>query len=99
MEMNSKPEELDILDRRIRQIEIEIVALKREKDEKKVILLNKGFELKETENLFMLKQKEKQIVDDLQQTKSNIEDLKLQADRSERGDYGVVAELIWKTSR
>ena len=96
MEMNSKPEELDILDRRIRQIEIEIVALKREKDEKKVILLNKEvFELKENrKSLYAKWQKEKQIVDNLQQTKSNIEDLKLQADRSEReGDYGVVAEI------
>ena len=96
MEMNSKPEELDILDRRIRQIEIEIVALNREKDEKKVVLLNKEvFELKENRKTLYAKwQKEKQIVDDLQQTKSNIEDLKLQADRSEReGDYGVVAEI------
>ena len=96
MEMNSKPEELDILDRRIRQIEIEIVALKRENDEKKVKLLNKEvFELKENrKSLYAKWQKEKQIVDDLQQTKSNIEDLKLQADRSEReGDYGVVAEI------
>ena len=96
MEMNSKPEELDTLDRRIRQIEIEIVALNREKDEKKVVLLNKEvFELKENRKTLYAKwQKEKQIVDDLQQTKSNIEDLKLQADRSEReGDYGVVAEI------
>ena len=96
MEMNSKPEELDTLDRRIRQIEIEIVALNREKDEKKVVLLNKEvFELKENRKTLYAKwQKEKQIVDDLQQTKSNIEDLKLQAVRSEReGDYGVVAEI------
>ena len=96
MEINSKPEELDKLDRRIRQIQIEIVALKREKDEKKLILLNKEFfELKENrKSLYAKWQKEKQIVDDLQQTISNIEDLKLQAERSEReGDYGIVAEI------
>ena len=96
IEMNSKPEELDTLDRRIRQIQIEIVALKREKDEKDFKLLNKEiFELKENRKFLYAKwQKEKQIVDDLQQTKSNIEDLKLQAERSEReGDYAVVAEI------
>ena len=53
MEMNSKPEELDTLDRRIRQIEIEIVALNREKDENKVVLLNKEvFELNHIANYF-----------------------------------------------
>ena len=96
MEMNSKPEELDTLDRKIRQLEIEIVAIKREKDKLKVAKLNKELSnFKEERNtLFAQWSQEKERVDKIQQTKQEIENLKLQADRAEReGDYATVAEL------
>ena len=96
MEMNSKPEELDTLDRKIRQIEIEIVAIKREKDKVKVATLNKELSnFKEERNtLFAQWSQEKDRVDKIQQTKQEIENFKLQADRAERdGDYATVAEL------
>ena len=96
MEMNSKPEELDTLDRKIRQIEIEIVAIKREKDKVKVAKLNKELSnFKEERNtLFAQWSQEKDRVDKIQQTKQEIENLKLQADRAEReGEYATVAEL------
>ena len=96
MEINSKPEELDTLDRKIRQIEIELVAIKREKEEIKIKQLTKELsELKEERNtLFAQWSQEKEVVDAVQQTKTEIEDLKLQADRAERnGDYGTVAEI------
>ena len=96
MEMNSKPEELDTLDRKIRQIEIEIVAIKREKDKEKVAKLNEELSnLKEERNtLFSKWSQEKERVDKIQQVKQEIENYKLQADRSEReGDYATVAEL------
>ncbi len=96
MEMNSKPEELDTLDRKIRQIEIEIVAIKREKDKEKVAKLNEELSnLKEERNtLFSKWSQEKERVDKIQQVKQEIENYKLRADRSEReGDYGTVAEL------
>lgn len=96
MEINSKPEELDSLDRKIRQIEIELVAIKRENDQEKIKKLN--FELSEfkeaRKTLFSRWSQEKEVVDDLQQTKIEIENLKSQADRAEReGDYGTVAEI------
>ena len=96
MEMNSKPEELDTLDRKIRQIEIEIVAIKREKDKEKVTKLNEELSnLKEERNtLFSKWSQEKERVDKIQHVKQEIENYKLQADRSEReGDYATVAEL------
>ena len=96
MEMNSKPEELDTLDRKIRQLEIEIVAIKREKDKLKVAKLNKELSnFKEERNtLFAQWSQEKDRVDKIQQTKQEIENFKLQADRAEReGDYATVAEL------
>ena len=96
MEINSKPEELDTLDRKIRQIEIELVAIKREKDQDKIKKLN--FELSELKearkSLFSRWSQEKEVVDNIQQTKTDIENLKAQADRAEReGDYGTVAEI------
>ena len=96
MEINSKPEELDTLDRKIRQIEIELVAIKREKDEAKIKILNKELsDLKEDRNsLFARWSQEKEVVDAVQQTKVEIERLKAEADRAEReGDYGKVAEI------
>ena len=96
MEINSKPEELDSLDRKIRQIEIELVAIKQEKEEEKISLLSQELAtLKEARNsLFARWSQEKEVVDAVQQTKIEIEDLKIQADRAEReGDYGKVAEI------
>ena len=96
MEINSKPEELDSLDRKIRQIEIELVAIKREKDQEKIKKLNLELsELKEErKTLFARWSQEKEVVDHIQQTKIEIENLKAQADRAEReGDYGTVAEI------
>lgn len=96
MEINSKPEELDVLDRRIMQLEIEIEAIKREDDEAKSKSL--GVELanlKEERNEIYAKWKsEKDVVDNIQNIKSEIEDLKSEAERAERdGDYGRVAEI------
>jgi ATP-dependent Clp protease ATP-binding subunit ClpB len=96
MEINSKPEELDVLDRKIMQLEIEIEAIKREKDESK--LKNLGMELanlKEDRNEIFAKWKsEKDVVDNIQSVKLEIEDFKYEAERAEReGDYGKVAEI------
>ena len=96
MEINSKPEELDSLDRKIRQIEIELVAIQREKDSSKISSLGKELsELKEKRNtIFAQWSNEKESIDAVQQTKLEIEQLKSQADRAEReGDYGLVAEI------
>ena len=96
MEINSKPEELDTLDRKIRQIEIELVAIEREKEKAKITRLNKELnELKEKRNaLFAQWSQEKEKIDAIQQTKLEIETLKAQADRAERdGDYATVAEI------
>jgi ATP-dependent Clp protease ATP-binding subunit ClpB len=96
IEINSKPEELDSLDRKIRQIEIEVVAIKREKENKKVDELNKELSnLKEDRNsLFSKWSQEKKLVDEIQQNKEAIESYKLQADKAERdGDFAIVAEL------
>lgn len=96
MEINSKPEELDVLDRKIMQLEIEIEAIKREKDESKLkTLRNDLANLKEERNEINAKWKsEKEVVDNIQNTKSDIENYKLEAERAEReGDYGKVAEI------
>ncbi|MFK5959059.1 MAG: ATP-dependent chaperone ClpB [Lutibacter sp.] len=96
MEINSKPEELDVLDRKIMQLEIEIEAIKREKDEKKVAVLTKEVaNLKEERNEINAKWvSEKELVDAVQSNKIAIEDYKLEAERAEReGDYGKVAEI------
>ncbi|MGG5599685.1 ATP-dependent chaperone ClpB [Myroides sp. C8-3] len=96
MEINSKPEELDVLDRKIMQLEIEIEAIKRENDEDKLKLL--GLEvanIKEERNeIFAKWQSEKEVVDRVQFCKQEIETFKLEAEKAEReGDYGKVAEL------
>ncbi|MCK0179998.1 ATP-dependent chaperone ClpB [Flavobacteriaceae bacterium S0862] len=96
MEINSKPEELDVLDRKIMQLEIEIEAIKREKDESKLKSLRSDLaNLKEVRNDLNAKWKsEKEIVDNIQNTKQDIENFKLEAERAEReGDYGKVAEI------
>jgi ATP-dependent Clp protease ATP-binding subunit ClpB len=96
MEINSKPEELDVLDRKIMQLEIEIEAIKRENDKAKLKSLNIDLaNLKEERNeIFAQWESEKSVVDNIQKTKKDIEDYKLEAERAERnGDYGKVAEL------
>ncbi len=96
MEINSKPEELDVLDRRIMQLEIEIEAIKREKDETKLKSLNLELaNLKEERNELNARwQSEKEVVDNVQNLKTQIEEYKLEAERAEReGDFGRVAEL------
>jgi len=96
MEINSKPEELDVLDRKIMQLEIEIEAIKRENDELKLKALGIDLaNLKEERNQIFSKWKsEKDVVDNIQNIKSNIEEFKLEAERAERnGDYGKVAEI------
>ncbi|WP_417238190.1 ATP-dependent chaperone ClpB [Bizionia sp.] len=96
MEINSKPEELDVLDRKVMQLEIEIEAIKREKDETKLKTLRADLaNLKEERNELNAKWKsEKEVVDNIQAAKSDIEEFKLEAERAERdGDYGKVAEI------
>jgi len=96
MEINSKPEELDVLDRKVTQLEIEIEAIKRENDESKLKMLTADLaNLKEERNELNARWKnEKEVVDNIQAAKSNIEQFKLEAERAERdGDYGKVAEI------
>jgi ATP-dependent Clp protease ATP-binding subunit ClpB len=96
MEINSKPEELDVLDRKIMQLEIEIEAIKRENDEQKLKLLGVDLaNLKEERNeIFARWKSEKDLVESVQAVKTEIENFKVEAERAERdGDYGKVAEL------
>ena len=96
MEINSKPEELDVLDRKIMQLEIEIAAIKREKDESKLKVLGMDLaNLKDERNEVFIKWKsEKDVVDNIQAVKTEIEDFKYEAERAEKeGDYGKVAEI------
>jgi ATP-dependent Clp protease ATP-binding subunit ClpB len=96
MEINSKPEELDVLDRNIMQLEIEIEAIKREGDDKKIKHLRKELaDLQEERDSIYAKWKsEKDVVDEIQTAKENIEKYKLEAERAEReGNYGLVAEI------
>lgn len=96
LEMNSMPEELDKLERQIRQLEIEREAIKRENDEVKLKELSQDISLLsvERDTLKAKWQQEKEIVEKIQTAKANIEDLKLQAEQAERnGDFGKVAEI------
>ncbi|TAF51401.1 MAG: AAA family ATPase, partial [Sphingobacteriia bacterium] len=96
LEMNSMPEELDRLERQIRQLEIEREAIKREKDEEQLKQLN--IEISnlsvERDTLKAKWQDEKDLVEKLQQGKAAIEQWKTKAEQAERqGDYGQVAEI------
>ncbi len=96
LEMNSMPEELDTLERQIRQLEIEREAIKRENDEAKLKQLNTDIaNLSVQRDTFKAKwAEEKEIVDKIQNAKAGIEQLKLEAEKAEReGDYGKVAEI------
>ena len=96
MEINSKPEELDVLDRKVMQLEIEIEAIKREKDETKLKYLRSDLaNIKEERNEMNAKWKsEKEVVDNIQNAKAAIENFKTEAEKAERdGNYGKVAEI------
>ena len=96
MEINSKPEELDILDRNIMQIEIEIEAIKRENDKKKLEKLKEELaNLKnDRDNIYTKWKREKDLLDEVNNVKEEIEKSKLEAAQAERdGNYGLVAEI------
>lgn len=96
LEMDSVPEELDEIQRRIMQLEIEREAIKREGDSKKVSELSEELaNLNEQRNAIKARwEAEKNLVESIQETKENIENLKLEAEQAERaGDYGKVAEI------
>ncbi len=96
MQINSMPIELDVLERKIRQLEIEREAIKRENDKNKLENLNKEIaELVDQRTDLRAKwQGEKEVVEGIQKVKEEIENLKFEADQAERnGDYGKVAEI------
>ncbi|MGO3307593.1 MAG: ATP-dependent chaperone ClpB, partial [Sphingobacterium sp.] len=96
LEMDSVPQAVDELDRRIMQLEIEREAIKRENDHRKVSELSETIAnlSNERDSLKAAWQSEKELVDQVNQEIQNIEDYKLEADQAERsGDYGKVAEL------
>ncbi len=96
LEVDSEPEELDKLERNIKQLEIEREAIKREHDDKKLAALNEEIaNLKEEAKGMRAKwSSEKKLIDRIQQAKIEIESLKYEAERAEReGDYGKVAEI------
>ena len=96
LEMNSVPEEIDNLDRRIRQLEIEREAIRREKDEQRIEMLTRDIEeLHSKESALRAKwQGERDILHNIQSNKDTIEHLKVEAQQAERsGDYGRVAEI------
>lgn len=96
MQVDSVPEVLDEITRKITQLEIEREAIKREKDDNKLEILNKEIaDLREEEAEVKAKwESEREIINKIQQNKIDIEDLKYQAEKAEReGDYGKVAEI------
>ncbi|MEG0655463.1 MAG: AAA family ATPase [Mucinivorans sp.] len=96
LEMNSVPENIDELDRKIRQAEIEREAIRREKDDKKVKELTIEIDqMSNSRNTLRKKwQSEKELIDKIQKERLAIDDYKLQAAAAEReGNYGLVAEL------
>ncbi len=96
LEINSVPEELEIIERRIRQLEIEREAIKREKDKAKLDKLNEKLaNLNDERNQLKAKwQAEKEVVEKIQQRKNDIENSKFEAEQAERdGDFGKVAEI------
>lgn len=96
LEMDSVPEELDEIERRVKQLEIEREAIKRENDKVKLNSLNEEIaNLQEEQSKYRAKwETEKNIIDGIQQNKSKREQLKLEAEQAERaGDYGKVAEI------
>lgn len=96
MEINSKPEELDEIERRIMQLEIEREAIKREKDQAKLKSLSEDLaNLNEKRDALKARwESERELVENIQKEKENIENLKFAAEKAEReGNYGEVAEI------
>lgn len=96
LEMNSLPEELDEIERRIKQLEIERLAIQREGDfNKQEDLAREIAELKDERNKYRAKwEAEREVIDGIQQNKEELENLKYEAEKAEReGDYGRVAEI------
>lgn len=96
MERDSVPEELDEITRRLKQLEIEREAIKRENDTEKIKQLDKDIaELRDQEKAFRAKwESEKGLVNKIQQDKQQMEQLKFEAERAEReGNYELVAEI------
>ena len=96
MERDSVPEELDELERHLKQLEIEREAIEREDDKDKLAELNKTISALQDEQMRMRSEwvKEKNLVDKIQQNKQEIERLRFEADKAEReGNYGKVAEI------
>ncbi len=102
LEINSLPEELENATRRIRQLEIEREAIKREGDKEKIKILNSEIaNLTEEQNLLKTRwQNEKNLIEKIQQLKTQVEDFRIEAEKAEReGDYGRVAELRYGLMR
>lgn len=100
MERDSVPEELDEMTRKLKQLEIEREAIKRENDQPKIVQLDKEIaELKDQEKVFRAKwESEKALVNKIQQDKQQIEQLKFEAERAEReGNYERVAEIRYSS--
>jgi len=96
MEINSKPEELDILDRKILQLEIEQEGIKREDDTKKLAVIKSELSelYEERDALSAVWEREKNSAERIQEIKERLEQFKLEAEREERaGNYGRVAEI------
>ena len=96
MEINSKPEELDEIERKIMQLEIEREALKRENNQERLGKINEELaNLNDSRNQLKARwQLEKDIIDQIQRSKESIENFKLEAEKAERaGDFGKVAEI------
>ena len=96
LEINSQPQELEVIERRIRQLEIEREAIKREKDDLKLKSLNQEIAnlTEQRNNLRATRQSEKGIVDEIQVKKNEIEQLKFEEESANRrGDLGRVAEI------
>jgi ATP-dependent Clp protease ATP-binding subunit ClpB len=96
LEMNSLPEELDEIERRIKQLEIERLAIQREGDSKKQEELSREIaELNDERSKYRAKwEAEREVIDGIQQNKEELEKLKYEAEKAEReGDYGRVAEI------
>jgi len=96
MEINSKPEELDILDRKILQLEIEQEGIKREDDKKKLAVIKSELSelYEERDALSAVWEREKNSAERIQEIKERLEQFKLEAEREERaGNYGRVAEI------
>ena len=96
LEVDSVPEELDVIERNIKQLEIEREAIKRENDTKKLAILKEEINKLKSESQVLHEKwsSEKALIDKIQQAKIEIEKLKFEADKAEReGDYGKVAEI------